>query len=1153
MKIGLVKYLLNISLLLLFWCTQNTFAQDKIVKMVFPSTDTIQFDSVSVYRTGFELRVDGNKIQANSYYLDPIHAKLFLPGNISGKFEISYERAPFDLNSDFSHKSKDLIVSDTVTEFDPFLYSVSSANPNQDLFGSSKLNKQGSISRGVTIGNAQNLSLQSTLNLQLDGQIAPNLFLKGSISDDNVPFQPSGNTQKLQEFDQVYLKVYNDNFAIIGGDFWLKKPTGYFLNYNKRTQGVSLEAYHDMGIVGLTGNAKHKVSGAFSKGKFARNIIQGVEGNQGPYRLKGAENETFIVILAGTEKVYLDGKLMTRGQEFDYIVDYNTSEVTFTANNLITKDVRMVIEFQYSDLNYARSLFAYNGEFQGEKYHSWVNVYSEQDAKNQTIQQNLTDEKKLILSQAGDSLLDAVSQSIDSVGYFENRVLYRMVDSLGYDSVLVFSVNPELAYFQAFFSQVGEAQGNYVFDRFTASGRVYRWVEPIDGVSQGNYAPIQLLIAPQKKQMYSFGTEYLFTDNIKSSIEIALSNQDQNTFSILDANDNQGMAVKWKWNSIHQLGDSSKWKLNTLANFEYNHQNFRQIQWFRSVEFDRDWNVRNQAYSGDQYLSNAAISLIGKNLGSISYNFENFIWGEDYFGVRNNATVKLQKKGWRLAANGSLLLSNGREETNFLRHEIDLSKSFQNVKLGFIDIQETNQKKFADNPILAMTSYRFYDWKTYISTSDSTKNKLEIYYRERYDWFSDSTKLQLAAKAQNIGLETGLTRNPNNVLRLNVNYRRLNVVDSTLFLSKPENTILNRLEHVMRFWKGAVSSSSFYELGSGLELRREFIFIEVNSGQGSHTWIDYNGDGVKDLGEFEIAAFADQGNYIRVFVPTNTYVRAYTNQFTTSLTLAPDRVWRSEKGLKKVASRFSNQTVYKINRKTSYEDNFQLLNPFVYNISDTSLVSISSSFRNTIYFNKTNSVFGLNYSYQENGSKVLLTNGFDTRLNTFHDLQLRWNLSKYFNVRITNVLGRKKTSSDYAAGRNYFIEYFQTTPVFSYQPNSAFRIAVNTKFSQKENNSELSEKATIRDVGFDLRFNQVKKGSFSGRFNYINIDYNAALNSSIAFEMLEGLKTGNNFTWGFTYQRKVAKNLQVNFTYNGRKSEDSKTIHSGGMELRAFF
>jgi hypothetical protein len=169
---------LNISLLLVFWSNQSAFAQDKIVKTIFVAADTIQFDTVSVYRTGFELRIDGVKQKSSTYYLDPLHAKLFVPGKMSGKFEISYERSAIDFNTDFSHKSTKLIVSDTVTEFDPFLYSVSSANPNDDLFGSSKLNKQGSISRGVTIGNAQNLSLQSTLNLQLDGQRPFSTFWK---------------------------------------------------------------------------------------------------------------------------------------------------------------------------------------------------------------------------------------------------------------------------------------------------------------------------------------------------------------------------------------------------------------------------------------------------------------------------------------------------------------------------------------------------------------------------------------------------------------------------------------------------------------------------------------------------------------------------------------------------------------------------------------------------------------------------------------------------------------------------------------------------------------------------------------------------------------------------------------------------------------
>lgn len=1148
----MVNWIKHILFACLFCIQLISFGQDQRIQTIYYANDTIKFDTISVYRAGFKVEINEEEIL--NYYLNPLEAKLFIRDSINpGEITIYYLPTPFDFNQDFKHKSDTLIVSDTIQEYDPYIYSVSTTNPNEDLFGSSKLNKQGSISRGITIGNAQNLTVQSTLNLQLDGQIAPNLFLKGSISDDNVPFQPEGNTQKLQEFDQVYLQIYNDDFALIGGDFWLRKPKGYFLNYNKRTQGVSVEANHDLGWIGFKGHASHKVSGAFSKGKFARNIIQGVEGNQGPYRLRGAENETYIIILAGTEKVYLDGKLMTRGQEFDYTIDYNTAEVTFTANNLITKDVRMVVEFQYSDLNYARSLFAYNAEFIGDRYEAWVNVYSEQDAKNQTIQQNLTAEKRQILADVGDSLFDAFSSSIDSIGFTESQVLYEMVDSLGQDSVLVFSVDPTKAIYQAFFSQVDMGQGDYIFDRYTANGRVYKWVAPIDGVPQGNYAPVQLLIAPQKKQMYVVGATYKIAPHINTTVELAMSNQDQNTFSDLHSEDNQGTAVKWRLNAKNPLGKRRKLHLVTQANFEYNEATFQPIQWFRSVEFDRDWNVRNQSYNGHQYLSNASLRLVSNTWGGIQYKVENFIWGDDYFGIRNNANINFQKNGWYLLADGSLLESQGKNESSFLRHEIDFNKQFWKLKFGFKDIHETNKRKLENDPILQLSSYRFYDWKTYISTSDSAKNEFEIYYRERYDWFSDSTTLNRAAEAQNIGLIMGLTNNPNHSVRLNTNYRRLAIVDSTLFSDTPENTILNRIEHVMKLWKSAVSATSFYELGSGLELKREFVFIEVNPGQGTHTWIDYNEDGVKDLGEFEVAIFTDQGNYIRVFVPTNTYVRTYSNQFSTSLILSPERVWRNSAGVKKLMARFSNQTVYKINRKTSYEDGFQLLNPFVYEISDTNLVSINSTFRNTFYFNKTNPVFGMNYTYQENGSKILLSNGFDTRLNTFHELQIRWNISKYFNLRINNTLGRKKSGSDYAVSRNFFVEYFETSPVISYQPNSAFRIALNGKYSEKENNSELAEKAVIKDVGVDLRYNQVKKGSFSARFNFIVIDYNASVNTSLAFEMLEGLRTGNNFTWGLSYQRKVAKNLQLNFNYNGRKSEDNNAIHSGGMELRAFF
>jgi hypothetical protein len=1143
-----VQYIITLFFVTVLSFYVNAQNNNYVYKEITFSKDTILIDTVSVYEFNFKVYADSNVLNKEAYYFDGFHSKLFFNKDLSNyQIYVRYNRMPLNFSKPIYHKSDTLILSDTVNANENYFYSVSKPS-NADLFGTSSLQKQGSISRGVTVGNAQNLSLQSTLNLQLSGKIAPNLFIKGAISDNNIPFQPDGNTQKLQDFDQVYLQVYNKDFKITGGDFWLNKPTGYFLNYNKRTQGLSIDYYTYQND---SLKSTQKVSGAFSKGKFARNVIQGTEGNQGPYRLYGAQNEQFIIILAGTEKVYVDGELLTRGQEFDYTIDYNTAEITFTAKRLITKDKRIIVEFQYSDLNYARSLLAYNGDFYGKNYKAWVNFYSEQDSKNQPIQQSLSELDKLLLANAGDSLGFALSNSIDSIGYSDNRVLYKMIDSLGYDSVLVFSTHPDSAIYQATFQFVGDGNGDYILDKYTANGKVYKWVAPSGGIRQGNYAPVRLLKPPQKNQMISGGVDYKITPLSSAKIEMAYSNYDKNTFSNLHDSDDEGVAIKAGLNQTLTRDSLKKKRIETSVNFEYNHKNFTPIQWFRSPEFDRDWNVRNKNFSGDFFLSTADINLINSSIGSIGIRSENLIWGNDYSGWRNNLISNMSANGYEFKLNGSWLVSNGIEKTDFLRHKAALVKNFKHFKIGIEDIHENN--KSYQNDVLNGISYQFLDVKSYIGSVDSSQNKFELYYRQRHDWLADTLVLKHTAIAHNIGTNLQLIKTKNNQLKINANYRVLNILDTAIMLQKPENTILGRIENNYKTQKGLLTSNTFYELNSGLELKRQFIFIQVPTGQGTHTWIDYNQDGIKDLGEFEITQFTDQKNYIRVFIPTNDYVRTYSNQFSQTLFIKPERIWRNKKGMKKFIARLSNQTIYKLTRKTNYEKGANAFNPFINSIADTNLISTTSLFRNTLYFNRINSKFGVDITFQENTSKLLLSNGFDSRQHQFIKAKFRWNLNKIHTLKGEYVSGAKISNSDYAPNRNYNINYYEIKPTYSLQPNTKMRFALSGTYSLKQNQSDLNELAIIRDIGMEVRYNQPKKGSFLTQFNFINISYNASNNTSIAYEMLVGLKTGNNFTIGISYQRKVAKNLQLNFNYNGRKSEDNLMIHSGGMELRAFF
>ena len=51
--------------------------------------------------------------------------------------------------------------------------------------------------------------------------------------------------------------------------------------------------------------------------------------------------------------------------------------------------------------------------------------------------------------------------------------------------------------------------------------------------------------------------------------------------------------------------------------------------------------------------------------------------------------------------------------------------------------------------------------------------------------------------------------------------------------------------------------------------------------------------------------------------------------------------------------------------------------------------------------------------------------------------------------------------------------------------------------------------------------------------------------------MLDGLATGNNILWTLDFTKRLINNLELTFSYDGRKPGEAKVINTGRASLRA--
>ena len=1155
----------SLQLLLILGTGNACLSQDlgnQRSKVLVMDRDTLVLDSLSIAPGTFTLQIAGEPVDAALYRIDPYKSLVFWfgPKSSNDTLVARYRVLPLSFTAPRMHKDEQRMLSVSGDRNDPFRYIPPKGDA--DPMGVQGLTRSGSISRGILFGNNQDLAVNSTLNLELGGKLSDNINVLASVTDNNIPIQAGGNTLELQDFDQTFIKLFGNEkleagtggWELIAGDFVLQRPKAHFLTYLKKTKGITGTTTYTIGDNVRNGTS---ASAAISKGKFARNVIQGLEGIQGPYRLRGDEGEAFVVVLSGTERVSVDGVLQTRGQENDYVIDYNTAELTFTAKRPITKDRRINVEFQYSDRNYTRSLVRLGQDAVIGNTTIRLNAYSEQDHRNQPLQQTLSDSDKVVLALAGDDPLAAVVPGTDSVAFSADLVLYERIDSLGYDPVFVYSTDS--ANWQLSFSNVGSGKGDYVQSDFTPNGRVFKWVAP-DTVNnvivrKGDHLPLKALIAPKTKQLLSLGVEQRFAQTSKAMAEVAFSNYDQNTFSSLDGGNDQGIAAMVGAEHSIPLGlrDST---LNVVIglNAEALAREFSLVERYRPAEFERNWNAGAIPLDGDQLLAGANAGMSGRELGEWRYGISTLQVRERFEGVKHDLIADLHPGRWRFKGAGSWLSTSTPTRSDFIRHKAQLARHMKWITVGVRDEHEDNRfRKFASDS-LAVGSYRFFDLEAFVQNGDSAKLKWRLSAGQRADDALRNGDLKRSTEATTYTANLDLSRSTRNRLQASVNYRQLRIVDSLLSFQKPEDTWLARVDHDLTALRGALTTDLFYELGSGLEQKRSFLYVEVPAGQGIYVWIDYNGDGIKDLNEFETASFGYEANYIRVYTQTNEFVRTFSSQLSASIDLRPATVWVDKDGLRGFLARFSNLASLRADRKTADDDIAKALDPFTTDPTDTALLAYASSLRNTLFFNRTSRAWGIDHTWQSDRNRTLLVTGYEGRSNELQQLRIRINAARSWTVEVESEAGRSATSSDVMGGRNFNVFRQSVKPRIIWQPGTQFRAALAYKRTEKDNAMEYgNEHALLQDLGLEIKWNTAGKGSVQANGNLVEIAYDGPVNSSLGNEMLSGLKPGTNITWAVTVQRKLSDNLQVDLTYNGRKSEDVKTIHVGGAQVRAFF
>ncbi len=1104
--------------------------------------------------TGFEFDPAGNRLRFN------------VAVQSGDSIRLSFRIQPILLRPAYSFINLDTLKTVRTLQDSLVVIKPGFQNPFAD-FGS-QLQKSGSIVRGINIGTNRDLTLNSGLNLQLSGFITEDVEVIAALTDESTPIQPEGNTQTLNEVDKVFIQFKNPFLQGTLGDFNLEYAYGRFGSLSRKLQGISLNS-----------NYRHYSAGATvasTRGFFNFMSFLGQEGNQGPYQLYGKNSEQQIIVLAGTERVWVDGVKMIRGENNDYIIEYGNGQLTFTNRRLITSTSRIEADFEYypATQNYSRNI--YSGVLTAAAVNGKLNLnamyYQEEDDPDKILEAEgvLDQQEKDIIRQAGDDQMQAFVSGAheveDSSGsYIKIDTLINSVPYSFYRYIGTSGGN-----YNVRFSAVGTNQGDYSREQLG----VYRWV----GKGQGSYLAIDLLPLPVRQQLLDFQLDYALSKKFKISSEYAFSKYDRNTLSPYMDRDNLGSALQLTGAfSLLPAGGQTGLTRDRLISstvFRLIDHDFQPADRLNQIDYRRYWNILTPALTGNAEKSiETRLNTLPLNYFSFNTNL-GFLKRDRFQSTRYQGQLDWDRPGWfKLLLNHEFVGSKQEDIANdWIRQNAHVDKALGNWQPG-ISFTRENRKNissgilsgfefyegalrmdFIQHPLLSgFTQYtqrddKIYDHADYgrlIPQATTRTAQLRIDLKE---WQQTSGSLEIVKRKKNY---TSFFENTK------VDSAALLYIDASVqdTMWQDRQTTLAELVLNNYQWERSLDLRWQYRISTEQMALREKVYLDVGTGKGNLRYDTQLAEYVPD----------PDGNFILYIIPSGRFEPVTSVETSLNLKLDPARYWKKVKtDWQQLLQMFSSESYLRIEEQSKRQDINDLLWLNLSTFQGALTIKGLILFSEDLYIMRQSRKLSvrLRYQYREDQFNQYLNAGENEgRLGIERGLRANYQIQRTLKAQSEvryNTLNRNNKSD---LGRNRDISSWIMDQNFSYRPLPVWEFGLDAELGLEE---DLAARTTASNSDLSLRYlrllgrinySLLQKGRLTAEYDLINVDVlDNPGQRAVPYEMARGKKEGLNKQWRLRGDYTVATNIVFSVFYEGRdEATYQKVIHTGQAEIRAFF